>query len=117
MPDICQVGVSNVPYGVPNEYRDLSAAEKMVRVFYRGLVPLTQSREAHDQLAVNEEGRGDDHPEADALVHAQLHRGQAGAPADVTLHRRRITLYSTLWDQYLQKQGFAHVSLRCLLML
>jgi hypothetical protein len=35
----------------------------------------------------------------------------------VTLHRRRITLYSTLWDQYLQKQGFAHVSLRCLLML
>lgn len=27
---------------------------------------------AHDQLAVYEEGRGDGHPEADALVHVQL---------------------------------------------
>jgi hypothetical protein len=34
-------------------------------------------RAAHDQLAVYEEGRGDDHPEADALVHVQLTCGLA----------------------------------------
>ena len=103
VPDIYQVGVSNVPYGAPKACRDLSTAEKTVGVFYRGLVQLTHLREAHDQLAVIEEGRGDDHPEADALVHVQLHRGQARALAIVRLHGRRITLYSTLWNHYLQK--------------
>jgi hypothetical protein len=34
-------------------------------------------RAAHNQLAVYEEGRGDDHPEADALVHVQLTCGLA----------------------------------------
>jgi hypothetical protein len=32
---------------------------------------------AHDQLVVYEEGRGDGHPEADALVHVQLTYGLA----------------------------------------
>jgi hypothetical protein len=32
---------------------------------------------AHNQLAVYEEGRGDGHPEADALVHVQLICGLA----------------------------------------
>ena len=32
---------------------------------------------AHNQLAVYEEGRGDSHPEADALVHVQLTCGLA----------------------------------------
>jgi hypothetical protein len=32
---------------------------------------------AHDQLVVYEEGRDDGHPEADALVHAQLTCGLA----------------------------------------
>jgi len=32
---------------------------------------------AHDQPAVYEEGRGDSHPEADALVDAQLIDGPA----------------------------------------
>ena len=33
---------------------------------------MTQEGAAHDQLVVYEEGRGDSHPEADALVHVQL---------------------------------------------
>jgi hypothetical protein len=33
---------------------------------------------AHNQLAVYEEGRGDGHPEADALVHVQLIYGLVG---------------------------------------
>src|SRR5688500_17381362 len=36
---------------------------------------MAQEGAAHDQLVVYEEGRGDNHPEADALVHVQLTSG------------------------------------------
>jgi hypothetical protein len=38
---------------------------------------MTMEGAAHNQLAVYEEGRGDCHPEADALVHVQLTCGLA----------------------------------------
>jgi hypothetical protein len=41
---------------------------------------------AHDQLAVYEEGRGDGHPEADALVHVQLIYGLVGHTCKLTMH-------------------------------
>jgi hypothetical protein len=46
---------------------------------------------AHNQLAVYEEGRGDGHPEADALVHVQLIYGLVGRVGKLTMHVHRIT--------------------------
>src|SRR5262245_6857334 len=44
---------------------------------------------AHNQLAVYEEGRGDAHPEADALVHVQLIYGLVGRACKLTIDAPR----------------------------
>jgi len=43
----------------------------------KGEVELSLEEAAHDQLVAYEEGRSDNHPEADALVHVQLTCGLA----------------------------------------
>jgi hypothetical protein len=56
---------------------------------------------AHNQLAVYEEGRGDGHPEADALVHVQLIYGLVGRVGKLTMHVHRTAsrfLYPTCFS-------------------
>ena len=47
---------------------------------------MTYGRDAHNQLVVYEEGRGDSHPEADALVPVQLICGLVGYHVKRVLH-------------------------------
>lgn len=69
----------------PSEFLSVSTRDRLDRddhfvgILTKVQQGLVRSRKeaAHDQLAVHEEGRGDGHPKADALVHVQLTCGLA----------------------------------------
>jgi hypothetical protein len=56
---------------------------------------MTLEGAAHNQLAVYEEGRGNSHPEADALVHVQLTCGLA------TYRITRLRIMKNFWADVL----------------
>ncbi len=56
---------------------------------------MTLEGAAHNQLAVYEEGRGNSHPEADALVHVQLTCGLAA------YHITRLRIMKSFWADVL----------------
>jgi hypothetical protein len=68
------------------EHNTLDGDDQLMRILMklRGKTR-NATASAHNQLAVYEEGRGDGHPEADALVHVQLIYGLGGRACKPTM--------------------------------